>query len=168
MGPSPSAPITVSTRGARGGARAAQAVRGPARIAGGNIYADEALFRARLHPLRAAWSVGPREARRLHPALLETLRAGIDHEGSSIESFIDPAGERGSFQEILNVYQRTASLAGSAAPGRAVVVGAGTHYRPRCQPRRAVSRRSPALAADEAGRQARRAAAPARHMKGHP
>ena len=73
----------------------------------GNIYADEALFRARLHPLRAAGSVGPREARRLHAALLETLQAGIDHEGSSIESFIDPAGRRGSFQEILNVYQRT-------------------------------------------------------------
>jgi formamidopyrimidine-DNA glycosylase len=64
------------------------------RIAGvGNIYADEALFRARLHPLRAAGSVGPREARRLHAALLETLQAGIDHEGSSIESFIDPAGQ---------------------------------------------------------------------------
>jgi formamidopyrimidine-DNA glycosylase len=78
------------------------------RVAGvGNIYADEALFRARLHPLRAAGSVGPREARRLHTALLETLQAGIDHEGSSIESFIDPAGRRGSFQEILNVYQRT-------------------------------------------------------------
>ena len=78
------------------------------RIAGvGNIYADEALFRARLHPLRAAGSVGPREAQRLHAALLETLQAGIDHEGSSIESFIDPAGQRGSFQEILNVYQRT-------------------------------------------------------------
>ena len=78
------------------------------RIAGvGNIYADEALFRARLHPLRAAGSVGPREARRLHAAVLETLQAGIDHEGSSIESFIDPAGQRGSFQEILNVYQRT-------------------------------------------------------------
>ncbi len=54
------------------------------RIAGvGNIYADEALFRARLHPLRAAGSVGPREAQRLHAALLETLQAGIDHEGSS-------------------------------------------------------------------------------------
>ncbi len=78
------------------------------RLAGvGNIYADEALFRARLHPLRAAGSVGPREALRLHAAVLETLQAGIDHEGSSIESFIDPAGNRGSFQEILNVYQRT-------------------------------------------------------------
>ncbi len=109
------------------------------RLAGvGNIYADEALFRARLHPLRAAGSVGPREARRLHAALLETLQAGIDHEGSSIESFIDPAGERGSFQEILSVYQRTGEecrVCGVSIE-RVVVGGRGTHYCPRCQPRR--------------------------------
>jgi formamidopyrimidine-DNA glycosylase len=109
------------------------------RLAGvGNIYADEALFRARLHPLRAAGSVGPREAQRLHAALLETLQAGIDHEGSSIESFIDPAGERGSFQEILNVYQRTGEPCRvcGATVERLVVGGRGTHYCPRCQPRR--------------------------------
>jgi formamidopyrimidine-DNA glycosylase len=109
------------------------------RIAGvGNIYADEALFRARLHPLRAAGSVGPREAQRLHAAVLETLQAGIDHEGSSIESFIDPAGQRGSFQEILNVYQRTGEpcrVCGTLVE-RVVVGGRGTHYCPRCQPRR--------------------------------
>ena len=109
------------------------------RIAGvGNIYADEALFRARLHPLRAAGSVGPREAQRLHAAVLETLQAGIDHEGSSIESFIDPAGQRGSFQEILNVYQRTGEpcrVCGTIVE-RVVVGGRGTHYCPHCQPRR--------------------------------
>jgi formamidopyrimidine-DNA glycosylase len=109
------------------------------RIAGvGNIYADEALFRARLHPLRAAGSVGPREARRLHAALLETLQAGIDHEGSSIESFIDPAGQRGSFQEILNVYQRTGEPCRvcGATVMRLEVGGRGTHYCHACQPRR--------------------------------
>jgi formamidopyrimidine-DNA glycosylase len=109
------------------------------RIAGvGNIYADEALFRARLHPLRAAGSVGPREALRLHAAVIETLQAGIDHEGSSIESFIDPAGQRGSFQEILSVYQRTGEpcrVCGTTVE-RVVVGGRGTHYCPRCQPRR--------------------------------
>ena len=109
------------------------------RIAGvGNIYADEALFRARLHPLRATGSVGPREAQRLHAAILETLQAGIDHEGSSIESFIDPAGERGSFQEMLNVYQRTGEpcrVCGTPIE-RLPLGGRGTHYCPRCQPRR--------------------------------
>ena len=109
------------------------------RIAGvGNIYADEALFRARLHPLRAAGSVGPREAQRLHAALLETLQAGIDHEGSSIESFVDPAGERGSFQEILNVYQRTGLPCRRCGTPiqRLALGGRGTHYCPACQPRR--------------------------------
>ena len=109
------------------------------RIAGvGNIYADEALFRARLHPLRAAGSVGPRQAVRLHAALLETLQLGIDHEGSSIESFVDPAGERGQFQEILSVYQRTGEPCRvCGAPIRRVVVGGrGTHFCPRCQGRR--------------------------------
>jgi formamidopyrimidine-DNA glycosylase len=109
------------------------------RIAGvGNIYADEALFRARLHPLRAAGSVGPREARRLHAAILETLQAGIDHEGSSIESFVDPAGRRGSFQEILDVYQRTGEpcrVCGTPIE-RVTLGGRGTHYCPHCQPRR--------------------------------
>jgi formamidopyrimidine-DNA glycosylase len=70
--------------------------------------------------------------------LLETLQAGIDHEGSSIESFVDPAGARGSFQEILSVYQRTGEpcrVCGTTVE-RIVVGGRGTHYCPRCQPRR--------------------------------
>ena len=107
------------------------------RIAGiGNIYADEALFRARLHPLRPAGSLGPREAARLWGALRETLQLGIDHEGSSVESFVDPAGARGGFQEILNVYQRTGQPCRvcGASIRRVVVGGRGTHYCPRCQP----------------------------------
>ncbi len=109
------------------------------RIAGvGNIYADEALFRARLNPLRAAGGLGPREARRLHAAILEALQAGIDHEGASIESFVDPASRRGRFQEILNVYQRTGGPCRvCGAPIQRVVVGGrGTHFCPRCQPQR--------------------------------
>ena len=108
-------------------------------IAGiGNIYADEALFRARLHPLREAGSVGPREAQRLHAAIQQVLRLGIEHEGSSIESFIDPAGRRGSFQEILNVYGRAGQpcrVCGTPVE-RMVVGGRGTHSCPHCQPHR--------------------------------
>ncbi len=143
MGPEPFGPdfTPAYLRGALTGRRAPlkSFLVDQRRIAGvGNIYADEALFRARLHPLRAAGSVGPREALRLHAAILETLQAGIDHEGSSIESFIDPAGQRGSFQEILNVYQRTGEpcrVCGTQVE-RVVVGGRGTHYCPRCQPRR--------------------------------
>jgi formamidopyrimidine-DNA glycosylase len=107
------------------------------RLAGvGNIYADEALFRARLHPLRLAGSLGPREVRRLHAAIVETLQLGIEHEGSSVESFVDPAGSRGRFQEILNVYQRTGEPCQvCGTPIRRIVVGGrGTHFCPRCQP----------------------------------
>ena len=133
------------------------------RLAGvGNIYADEALFRARLHPLRAAGSVGPREAQRLHAALLETLQAGIDHEGSSIESFVDPAGRRGSFQEILSVYQRTGEPCRvcRAMVLRLKVGGRGTHYCPVCQPRRGrmspgSQRRHGSAAAPRVGKPAR-------------
>ena len=107
------------------------------RIAGvGNIYADEALFRARLHPLRTAGTVGPGEAHRLHDALLETLQLGVDHEGASIESFVDPAGERGAFQEILNVYGRTGEPCRrcGAVIERVELGGRGTHFCPGCQP----------------------------------
>jgi formamidopyrimidine-DNA glycosylase len=143
MGPEPFGPdFTVEyLRGALIGRRAPlkSILLDQRRIAGvGNIYADEALFRARLHPLRSAGSVGRREAQRLHAALLATLQAGIDHEGSSIESFIDPAGRRGSFQDILNVYQRTGQPCRvcGATVERTVVGGRGTHYCPHCQPRR--------------------------------
>jgi formamidopyrimidine-DNA glycosylase len=114
------------------------------RLAGvGNIYADEALFRAGLHPLLPAGDVGPHEAQRLHAAIVATLQLGIEHEGSSVESFVDPAGERGHFQEILNVYQRTGEpcrVCGTAIR-RLTVGGRGTHYCPRCQPRRSPRRR---------------------------
>lgn len=125
----------------------------------GNIYADEALFRARLHPLRPAGSVGPREAARLHHAIRETLQLGIDHEGSSVESFVDPAGGRGHFQEILNVYQRTGGPCRTCGtPIRRLVVGGrGTHYCPRCQPRRRMRVRP-----GEDGRRTGDAAAPCR------
>jgi formamidopyrimidine-DNA glycosylase len=143
MGPEPFSPAfdVIYLRGTMQGRRAPlkSFLLDQRTVAGvGNIYADEALFRARLHPLRAAGSVGPREAQRLHAALLETLQAGIDHEGSSIESFVDPAGQRGSFQEILNVYQRTGEPCRvcGAPVLRLEVGGRGTHYCPTCQPRR--------------------------------
>jgi len=115
------------------------------RLAGvGNIYADEALFRARLHPLRPAGSIGPREARRLHEAIVQTLELGISHEGSSVESFVDPAGARGRFQTILNVYRRTGlpcRVCGTPIE-RVALGGRGTHFCPHCQPRRRRARRT--------------------------
>jgi len=86
--------------------------------------------------LRTAGTVGPGEAHRLHDALLETLQLGVDHEGASIESFVDPAGERGAFQEILNVYGRTGEPCRrcGAVIERVELGGRGTHFCPGCQP----------------------------------
>jgi formamidopyrimidine-DNA glycosylase len=117
------------------------------RIAGvGNIYADEALFRAGLHPLRPAGSVGARGAGRLHDALIETLELGIAQAGSSVDSFVDPEGAPGSFQKMLNVYQRTGGPCRSCGTPieRVVVGGRGTHFCPRCQPRRRMGRHAAA------------------------
>ncbi len=107
------------------------------RLAGvGNIYADEALFRAGLNPLRRAGTLKPVEAARLHDALLETLQAGIEHNGSSIDTFVGPEGDRGAFQEILNVYGRAGEpcrICGVTVR-RVELGGRGTHFCPRCQP----------------------------------
>jgi formamidopyrimidine-DNA glycosylase len=108
------------------------------RIAGvGNIYADEALFRAGIHPLRPAGRLGRAQWTRLHDAIEEALTAGIDAKGASIDDFRHIDGARGSFQDRFLVHRR----AGEPCPrcGRTirkiVVVGRGTYVCERCQPR---------------------------------
>lgn len=77
------------------------------RIAGiGNIYANEALFRARIHPRRPARSLEPDEAEALHGALRAVLRAAIDAGGTTIRDFRDAGGRAGGFSEHLQVYDR--------------------------------------------------------------
>jgi formamidopyrimidine-DNA glycosylase len=108
------------------------------RMAGvGNIYADEALFRARIHPLRPADRLTRKQIAALHAALREVLRDGIDARGASIDDFRDPDGVQGSFQEGFRVHLR----AGAPCPccGRPVrkleAAGRGTYVCERCQPR---------------------------------
>jgi len=106
------------------------------RIAGvGNIYADEALFRAQLSPLRTAGTLGPGEVARLRDALLDTLRLGIEQAGASIDTFVDPEGASGAFQEILNVYGRAGlpCRVCGATIERVELGGRGTHFCPSCQ-----------------------------------
>jgi formamidopyrimidine-DNA glycosylase len=107
-------------------------------IAGvGNIYADEALFRAGIHPLRAAGALRPRQYARLRDTVVEALSAGIDARGATIDDFRDTDGARGSFQNSFLVHRR----AGEPCPvcGRTVrklvVGGRGTYVCERCQPR---------------------------------
>lgn len=62
----------------------------------GNMYADEALFAARVHPLRRANSLSRREVLTLHKSICAVLRAAIDRKGASVDTYIRPAGEQGT------------------------------------------------------------------------
>ena len=108
------------------------------RVAGvGNIYADEALFRARLHPLSPAGSMKPEHLEALHAGVVAALEAGIDGGGASIDDFRDGRGERGTMQDEFLVHTRE----GEACPRcggtivRIVVGGRSTYYCPGCQVR---------------------------------
>lgn len=106
-------------------------------IAGvGNIYADEALFRAGLHPLRPAGSLTPTEIERLHRALQDALRAGIDNEGASVNWYRKPDGTPGEAQRHFLVYGRTDEpcIKCGQPIHKTRVVQRGTHFCPACQP----------------------------------
>jgi formamidopyrimidine-DNA glycosylase len=108
-------------------------------IAGvGNIYADEALWRARLHPLRAADSLDERETHRLHRAIRSVLREGIANRGSSFSDYVGADGEPGQNAERLAVYRRTEQPCYRCGRRieRIVVGQRSTHFCPRCQPER--------------------------------
>src|ERR671915_1663057 len=77
------------------------------RVAGvGNIYADEALFRARIHPLRPVGTLKRAQLDALRQAVIESLRAGIDSRGATIDDFRTPDGASGSFQDRFLVHLR--------------------------------------------------------------
>ena len=103
----------------------------------GNIYADEALFRARLHPLRLGVSVGPRKARDLHAAIQEVLRNAIGAGGSSIRDYRDGRGAQGAFQRQIRVYGKAGAPCGTCGTcvRRLLVAQRSTHFCPRCQRR---------------------------------
>ena len=103
----------------------------------GNIYADEALFRARLHPERSAASVSPRKARALHQAIRDVLEESISAGGTSIHNYVDGQGSTGYFQLRTQVYGKTGQpCANCRAPLRRIIVAQrSTHYCPRCQRR---------------------------------
>jgi formamidopyrimidine-DNA glycosylase len=106
-------------------------------IAGvGNIYADEALWRARLHPLRPADSLAERDVRRLHRAIRQVLREGIANRGASFSDYVGADGEPGANVERLAVYRRTDEPCyRCGTPIQRIVVGQrSTHFCPRCQP----------------------------------
>jgi formamidopyrimidine-DNA glycosylase len=101
----------------------------------GNIYADEALFAARIHPRTPANLISRKRAKDLHTGIGEVLRAAIKHRGSSISSHVDARGEPGSFQTMHSVYGRTGKpCLRCGLPIKRIVLGQrGTHYCGRCQ-----------------------------------
>jgi formamidopyrimidine-DNA glycosylase len=113
----------------------------------GNIYADESLWRARLHPMRCASDLSAGELRRLWCSIRVVLRAAIRHGGTSVSDYVDALGRRGSYQKRLRVYRRL----GHSCPRcgtpieRTIVAGRGSHFCPRCQ-RAAAGQATPAAA----------------------
>jgi formamidopyrimidine-DNA glycosylase len=117
------------------------------RIAGvGNIYADEALFRAQIHPLREAGKLSRAQISALAVAVQDALAAGIAAGGATIDDFRGPDGERGGFQDEFLVHRR----AGEPCPRcgttvrKLVAAGRGTYVCERCQPRPRARRRAAA------------------------
>ena len=103
----------------------------------GNIYADEALFRAGIHPLAVASRIRGERARRLHHAIAEVLTEAIAAGGSSISDYVDAQGRKGFFQFSHRVYQRTgeACVTCGTPIRRVLVTQRSSHFCPRCQKR---------------------------------
>ena len=109
------------------------------RVAGiGNIYADEALWRARLHPLSPAGSMKLEHAERLVEGIVGALEAGLENGGASIDDYLDARGERGSMQDEFLVHTREGEVCLREDGGviqRIVVSGRSTYFCPSCQQR---------------------------------
>lgn len=103
----------------------------------GNIYVDEALHRAGIHPLARAAGLSKPRAARLLEAIREILAVAIELGGSSISDYVDAEGRRGEFQHLHRVYGREGEpCANCSAPIRRIVIAQrGTHFCPRCQRR---------------------------------
>jgi len=106
-------------------------------IAGiGNMYADEALFAARIHPLRAGRSLSPDEVERLHHAIQQVLLSAIAHKGASVDTYLRPGGEIGTAHFGFKVAHR---LSGNFCPvcgtpiERIPIRNRGTYFCPKCQ-----------------------------------
>jgi formamidopyrimidine-DNA glycosylase len=103
----------------------------------GNIYADEALFAARIHPLRTADSLTPSEQARLYEAIRSVLRRAVDSRGTTLGDggYLDARGQAGAYQDRIAVYGRGGQPCPSCSTPveRIVIGGRSSHFCPRCQ-----------------------------------
>jgi len=103
----------------------------------GNIYADESLFRAGIHPLATASRLRRDRARRLYDSIIAVLQEAISAGGSSISDYVDAEGRAGFFQLNHRVYQRTGEpcMTCGASIRRTLVSQRSSHFCPVCQRR---------------------------------
>jgi formamidopyrimidine-DNA glycosylase len=102
----------------------------------GNIYVDEALWRARIHPKRPAGDLGANDVRRLHGAIRRVLETAIERRGSTLRDYSTPRGRRGSMQREFKVYGRLDKPCDRCGTPieKTRAGGRGTWYCPHCQP----------------------------------
>ena len=103
----------------------------------GNIYVDESLFRAGIHPRADTAHVGPVRAKRLHAAIQETLQSAIAAGGSTVNNYVNSQGSEGYFQLQTQVYGKTGEACRkcSGPIRRTVIASRSTHFCPKCQRR---------------------------------
>lgn len=104
----------------------------------GNIYANDSLWQARIHPARAANSLSEKETETLYKSIKTIIHEGVRYKGSSAadEMYVLPTGEKGQYQNHLKVYHRTGKLCLRRDAGtiqRIALGGRGTFYCPACQ-----------------------------------
>lgn len=101
----------------------------------GNIYTDESLWRARIHPARLGTSLKDAEIRALYRAMRDVLNEAIRLRGSSISDYVDSEGRSGEFQLRHRVYQRLGKkcFRGDGVIRRTIVAGRSSYFCPRCQ-----------------------------------
>jgi formamidopyrimidine-DNA glycosylase len=140
MGPEPLAtrPSQLAKRLARTTRAVKNALLDQTVIAGlGNIYVDESLFAAGIHPLTRANALSAGQVGRLSRSIKSTLRRAIRHRGSTLRDYRDADGAPGGFQSLHRVYGREGKPCRNCSTPveRIVLGGRSTHFCPRCQPR---------------------------------
>lgn len=101
----------------------------------GNIYADESLHAARIHPETKVADVSIAKLRRLHQAIIDSLRISLEHGGSSDRNYVDADGKKGGYLKFARVFRREGQpcIDCGTAIIKTRVAGRGTHICPRCQ-----------------------------------
>ena len=105
-------------------------------IAGiGNIYSDEILFAAKVHPLRRVKTLSGKEVKKIFQNIKKILKKAIDHHGSSVEYYLDACGKKGDFVKYHKVYQREQKKCGRCGGiiKRIKIGGRSAHFCGKCQ-----------------------------------